>query len=549
MRKIKSIGVLLSFFFGGFFCNAQVVFNEGSNIIIESGAVLLSEGEVVNTQSGVITTTGTLMAKTSLENKLSSSLKGDGNYLIGGNWINTASFTAGISTVIFNGNTNSDITSSGDAFHHLQLDKTSGGQIELQDALAMTGSFSFLQNNNFAILNSFSFSLGPGSTIISFDADNFFVTNGMGKLRKESMGTFTFPIGFNASSYNPLSLTQSGTLDRIDVRSLENVLADGSSGLPLTDVADASWELSEGTAGGSLLSMTAQWTASDELGSFDRTDCGIAYHDGSCWDLTQALQGIAGGANPYTISRSSISNLGVFAVGGDPLLKPLRIAPKLLLEGPYSSGGEMHDLLRQAGHIPTAEPFTALGYTHVEPGGGESIAPAVLTTTGSNAIVDWVFVEIRTGTGNGTTVATRSALLQKDGDIVDLDGSAPLNFGGIANGAYHVLIRSRNHIGVMSIGTLALTKTATSLDFTTSTANALGGGLTLTDLGDGFFAIFSGDYNGNGQIQNTDANSLILDIGISGYKAGDLDLNGEVQNSELQTILIPNIGKGTQFAY
>jgi len=540
---------IIALLFLSFYSNAQVFYNDGSVVIIESNAVLSSEGKVVNTQSGVIETEGTLSAATSLENNLSSILKGDGHYLVGEDWINSATFTAGNSTVTFNGDNNSDLTSSGDAFHHLRMDKGTGGLINLQDALSMNGNFSFLQPNNFAVLNGFSFTLASATSITGADADNFFVTNASGILRQESMTTFTFPVGFNTTSYNPLSLTQSGTPDRIGVRSLENVLADGSTGSPLTDVVDASWEVSEQTAGGSTLSMTAQWAASDELGTFDRSDCGIAYHDGTCWDLTQALQGVAGGADPYTISRSTISSLGIFAVGGNPLLKPLRVAPKLLLEGPYSSGGEMHDLLRQAGHIPTTEPFTALGYTHVEPGGGETIAPAILTTTGSNAIVDWVFVEIRTGTGSGTTVATRSALLQKDGDIVDLDGSSALNFGGVANGAYYVLIRSRNHIGVMSISTLALTKTAASLDFTTSTANALGGALSLTDLGDGFFAIFSGDYNGNGQIQNTDANSLILDIGTSGYKAGDLDLNGEVQNSELQTILIPNIGKGTQFDY
>ena len=54
----------------------------------------------------------------------------------------------------------------------------------------------------------------------------------------------------------------------------------------------------------------------------------------------------------------------------------------------------MQDQLRIAGLLPTTEPYTAMGYDHVG-GGGEQTSPAVLATTGNNAIVDWVLLELR----------------------------------------------------------------------------------------------------------------------------------------------------------
>ncbi|GIV31516.1 MAG: hypothetical protein KatS3mg029_0867 [Saprospiraceae bacterium] len=108
---------------------------------------------------------------------------------------------------------------------------------------------------------------------------------------------------------------------------------------------------------------------------------------------------------------------------------------RALLQGPFvQNQGLMHDSLRALGLIPLTEP-----YKHLEPipgqkpfvhkgGGNETIAPAVLAVTGPNAIVDWVFLELRSKNNPANTLITRSALLQRDGDIVDLDGVSPVYF-------------------------------------------------------------------------------------------------------------------------
>ncbi|MEM9846513.1 MAG: pre-peptidase C-terminal domain-containing protein [Bacteroidota bacterium] len=127
---------------------------------------------------------------------------------------------------------------------------------------------------------------------------------------------------------------------------------------------------------------------------------------------------------------------------------PILVRTKIFIEGAYdSSDGKMTDELRD--RLGTTEPFTALGFNHSGGGGGETINPMILTTTGDDAIMDWVFVELRDGGDSDFVVATRSALLQRDGDVVDLDGESPLEFPEIRDN-YYIAVKMRNHLGVMT---------------------------------------------------------------------------------------------------
>ena len=101
------------------------------------------------------------------------------------------------------------------------------------------------------------------------------------------------------------------------------------------------------------------------------------------------------------------------------------IRPKVFLGGAFT-GTLMRDELRAKNLLPLIEPYSSpelvgTGFTHVGGGGNESTTSSVFSTTGANAIVDWVFVELRNPASASAVVATRSALLQRDGDIVDVD--------------------------------------------------------------------------------------------------------------------------------
>ncbi len=151
----------------------------------------------------------------------------------------------------------------------------------------------------------------------------------------------------------------------------------------------------------------------------------------------------------------------------------VRVAAKVFLDGPYVSGTQlMNDNLRNLGIIPTVEPYTGIGYAHVG-GGGESTTAPVLAVTGNNAIVDWVVLELRDKNNSATVLRTRSALVQRDGDVVDVDGVSSVPFA-VAADNYFVAVRHRNHLGCMTASSSALSGTAAAVDFTNNATATYG---------------------------------------------------------------------------
>ncbi len=139
---------------------------------------------------------------------------------------------------------------------------------------------------------------------------------------------------------------------------------------------------------------------------------------------------------------------------------PVLLSVKVLLEGPYkTANGLMTDSLRVKNLIPLTEPYSALGLAVT---GATSVTSGVLAVTGNNAIVDWVVVELRNPASTSTVVERKAALLQRDGDVVALDGTSALGFCSVA-GSYHVAVRHRNHQGCMTVLGMTLGNTATSV--------------------------------------------------------------------------------------
>ena len=410
--------------------------------------------------------------------------------------------------------------------------------------------------------DNFDLSLASVATITNGDANRQLVTNGTGKVIKEGLTStaFTYPLGNSTTTYNPVTISNSGTADNIGVRCLANVLNAGPTGTAFSkEVADASWDVSETVAGGSALSLTSTWNATDELAGFDRTKTGISYYiptPGTTlgWDLLNSQVGAATGSNPYSISRTGISSLGVFAVGTRPVLSPLLVTPKVFLQGPYNVGaGLMGDNLRTLNLIPTTEPYTGMtGFTHTVTGsgGGETTTTAIVgsgAAAGADAIVDWVFVQLHDG-GTGAVVGTRSALVQRDGDLVETDGVSPVNMAGFAAGTYYVSVRHRNHLAVRTPASFGLAKTITTpYNFTDNIAKAynnpaITGNPAMPTLASGIFGMFGGNSNGDanlrvsGSASISDYQRILTTLGgslilSSVYSQSDVNMDGNVRVS------------------
>lgn len=177
---------------------------------------------------------------------------------------------------------------------------------------------------------------------------------------------------------------------------------------------------------------------------------------------------------------------------------------KVYLEGAYNENNQlMNDNLRQLGVIPLVEPYTSFGFTQVN-GGGESTSSSVLTMTGNNAIVDWIFVELRDSNSPTTIVATQSALLQRDGDVVSVDGSSPILFSGVSNTEVFVVLRHRNHFGIRTNNTFS-TANPINVNFTSTSLSLFG--LNPTNSIGNVRVMIAADANLDGQVNAVDKNN------------------------------------------
>jgi len=218
----------------------------------------------------------------------------------------------------------------------------------------------------------------------------------------------------------------------------------------------------------------------------------------------------------------------------DCSLSSILLSAKVYLQGAAinPNAGEdnlMRDDLRVAGLIPTTSPYTDALIVNA----------SVFTVTGNDAIVDWIFVELRDAINNTIIIDSQSALLQRDGDIVGIDGVSALSFNQTA-GNYNVVIKHRNHLGIMSASTIALSST----DVSTFGSNAQ----TISGMPIGTQGLWSGDVNGDSIVQHSGGfpdvpavlSFVLNDAGnffnlptfsVVGYFNYDVDMNGISQFS------------------
>jgi len=237
-----------------------------------------------------------------------------------------------------------------------------------------------------------------------------------------------------------------------------------------------------------------------------------------------------------------------------PDVVKVNINIQAFLSGPYNTEFfQMNDGLRSGGYVPLTEPYTTLGYTHVGVGGGESIDASVLLVTGSNAIIDWVFLELRNNLDNTDVLATRSALVQADGDIVEVDGSSAVEFN-IASDDYYISVQHRNHLSIMSFNAIALGDAPVVVNFTDGSTATYGTDAQIDVLGTS--VMWSGDVTNDGIIKYTgsfnDRDRVLLEIGglmptntTTGYKQEDVNMDGTVKYTGSENdrdIILVNIG-------
>jgi GEVED domain len=255
----------------------------------------------------------------------------------------------------------------------------------------------------------------------------------------------------------------------------------------------------------------------------------------------------------YTVTATNATGCTAQSFVNIEQNRDVNVRIKVLLSGPLQSNGLMNASLTSV--LPSTTPYQTAPYGAYYPpvgnAGGEMISLGALSNSGDDAIVDWVFLQLRSKTNSSMVVATRSALLQRDGDVVDADGSSDVLFTNVGADDYFVTILHRNHLGIMGATLYNLSFSTVSLiDFTdVSTTlyskaspnnNPTLGAMNATRNVGGKRALFAGNANistaainkyitYNSTIQS-DRSALFAATGatgtITGYNVLDVNMDG-----------------------
>ncbi|WP_353780245.1 choice-of-anchor Q domain-containing protein [Winogradskyella sp. 3972H.M.0a.05] len=199
----------------------------------------------------------------------------------------------------------------------------------------------------------------------------------------------------------------------------------------------------------------------------------------------------------------------------------------------------MRDDLRVANIIPTESPYPDKITTD------ESVFTAI--TEPDEAIVDWIWVEFRDKDDNTKVIHGQSALLNRHGFIVGIDGQSVFT-PAVLRDDYYVAIKHRNHLGIMTAVPVPINNNSSLVDFTdandiiTYGTNAQATYGMPTDM----LGMWAGDSNSDGKVNiignNNDNNSirdailnhpvnqslpqLFYGFTVVGYTDQDINLSG-----------------------
>lgn len=406
---------LLTLFSLGMCCTAATAI--GQSLVIQAG------GSITTTAGSSIVVQG--------------SVKGDGPI-------------TGPGTLVMAGSSASTLDMAGNNVPNLQIDNTAG--VTMLSAARVTEGVQF--TNGKLTLGNNNLTLDDNSTVIGGAAGKFFETNGTGEVQKLVTGNltnFAIPVGVGAN-YRPIELTTSGTYAsaKLGVRNANGAAA--SKPVSTDSHLTTSWPITSTGITGTVTAKGTYVDPSDVTG----TEANIRgyYHNGTAWSSASgtndgtlntvsapitAASGVLTGINKFVLANAKAYLAGAMI--------------NLTVPGTLST---MRDDLRINNLIPLNSPylnpaFPEYNISHFNRVNNNLIENTNSTVLGvvdpNNSIVDWVFLELRnTANPSNAVQATRSALIQRDGDIVDVDGLSPVTFNSLANGNYVIGIKHRNHL-------------------------------------------------------------------------------------------------------
>ena len=347
-----------------------------------------------------------------------------------------------------------------------------------------------------------------------------------GYMSKVNPAAFMYPVG-NVTDMRPITVTGTGTFTA--AWSNVNVATPypwSTSNLPIGTSAintNGYWEWSGSAAANTTVSIP------DQTAFAIPSKLSVLAYNGTAWTN---LGGVFA-ANTENSTNASVVSVpaSTLALAIGSSVPYVQIKANVFLQGAMS-GTAMTTALHS--WIPLNHPYNVAAFSNYAGTEVLSTIPAAMT--------DWVLVDIRDSALATTIIATQACMLRSDGVVLNAAGDSTLTFLNITNKNYYVGIRHRNHLAIRSAALMALNTTPAVIDFRTAASSAytdpsITTNTAMKDMGNGKFAMWGGNVNGNTTIRfsgaGSDASSLLtLMSGVqssvltSVYNNADVNMNG-----------------------
>lgn len=222
---------------------------------------------------------------------------------------------------------------------------------------------------------------------------------------------------------------------------------------------------------------------------------------------------------PSVAGMTAIANAGCPAWTGPPVgtnNPSTSFSGAVAMQG-YQQSGAMSTAIVDNGLLPVSQPFDQAPFNY---DGTETL------TSLPNNSVDWVLVELRDANDESVNVATRAAIVDKNGNLRDTDGSYNVSFENVPDGDYYVVVHHAGHVSIMSANTVSLPN---SSPYNFKLSNNMVKGNEQMVLSNGAYAMRAGDYDNNKTINFTDFIRWLQNNNtLNTYSAWDGDGNGTI---------------------
>lgn len=526
---MKKLAFLAFSFFASQTLFAQFV-NNGGNITVQSGGYIFCSGDFQN-NSGTVTNNGKVEVQ--------------------GNFTNASRYASvgAEDSLILSGAFNSTLSSGNDTINYLVINKSTATQeVKILGTVKLGKGMNFTQGlvTTDPLVTPTALLSAPTSATFTFAAGKEII----GKVRRTQWTNSITPAVFNQAG---MTVSTTGGTAPSDVT--VNMIPQSAGGNPTLSQREIKRRFEFTNTGGTgfTASMNMPYLEAELNSNAEATIKPWSY------DVSEWTGRLSGTVNTTT-NVASITGVASADFAREWKLADARYSfnATALLRGPWSSGTQLlNNTLNTSTLIPLAQPYTAAPFSYP---GTESVASI------PNAdVVDWVLVELRrpasrqpADASSSTIIGRKAGFILRNGSIVNPDGVTAISFDITKQDTSFLVIRHRNHLGVMSKKLPANESGSFTNDFTvlanvyrsaTATTDpvvALAGSTTK-------FGLWAGDANTSGTIGSTDVSSVKASIagGLGGYRSQDVNMDGNTNSTDVSLVklMTANGGSGSVPAF